>query len=447
MTETAAALPPAAPVGPDEGEARPGAWLTLWLVVGLTMFAFVDRQVITLVAAPMARDLSLSDTQIGQVQGLAFAIFTLLATYPAGWLADRFDRRWIVAGMVAIWSAGTVACGLAHNFTQLFIAAVMIAAGEAGLAPIALSVVPDLFTGRKRVLANSVNYLAAYAGVSGALVLTGGLLALIASSRASLPGVLAELSPWRLAFLVAVAPAPVFLALTPFMNLKRPAGDASPRASPVSVMPYLRAHGRTAIVFFVALALYCFAYGGYLVWLPVAAARLFGVTPAQNGLGMGVATGIGTLLGVTAGTLALRYWRPRLGARAAVRLTWISMCVASPFVVGFAFVTSAAQTFALMAVMMIVGTFIGCMVPNMLQDLAPPAVRARIMAIYGITMMLVAGFSPAIVGWLSDMIHGPRSILIAIAVSSLPAWALAALLTRWVERPYEKMVRELSLQG
>src|SRR3546814_16394049 len=102
-----------------------GGWYTLWVMLAVTLFAYVDRQVLTLAAAPMAASIGLNDSQLGMVQGLAFAIFTVVAVYPIAWAADRYDRRLVLGLCVVTWSIGTAACGLAQNFEQLFFATIL----------------------------------------------------------------------------------------------------------------------------------------------------------------------------------------------------------------------------------------------------------------------------------------------------------------------------------
>lgn len=83
----------------EEDRVFPGGWYTLGALLVVTLFAFIDRQLLTLAAAPMAQSLNLSDTQLGMVQGLAMAIFTVVAVYPLAWAADRFDRRYVLTVM------------------------------------------------------------------------------------------------------------------------------------------------------------------------------------------------------------------------------------------------------------------------------------------------------------------------------------------------------------
>jgi MFS family permease len=100
-------------------------------MVATMLYAIIDRQVFGLVAAEMSNSLHLSNTQLGLIQGLGFAALTLVAAYPIAWLADRYDRRWVLAGCILSWAMGTAACGLAGGFVSLFIASAGVAASEA----------------------------------------------------------------------------------------------------------------------------------------------------------------------------------------------------------------------------------------------------------------------------------------------------------------------------
>src|ERR1700761_534383 len=86
------------------------------------IFNFVDRQIVGVLAVPMKRDLGLTDTQLGLMIGLAFALFYTGLGIPIAWLADRRSRVGIVSASVALWSLFTAACGFAHSFVHLFIA-------------------------------------------------------------------------------------------------------------------------------------------------------------------------------------------------------------------------------------------------------------------------------------------------------------------------------------
>lgn len=426
----------------SEDRVLPGGWYTLWGMLIVTLFAFVDRQLLTLAAAPIAQTLKLSDTQLGMLQGLAPAIFSLVAVYPIAWLADRYDRRFVLGGCLLAWSVGTAACGLAQNYTQLFLATIAIAAGEAALTPIMFSVVPDLFKGRKRAFANSLQYFFAYVGISLALALGGAALGWLGRVHGSLPDALQALEPWRIAFFIVVLPTPLLLILIMAMRLRRPdTSDAELAGAPEvqSLLPQLRAH-RWAYSFTLGgLGAYLLAFGGFMAWLPVIGARLFQATPEMNGYAMALASGCGTIIGVAAGTLLIRSAMARLKARAAIRVCWLIMLFSSPLVLTFLFVNSFNALYACFALLMGSGTAIGVLVPTMLQDMAPAPIRARFLAIYSIVAALLSGAAPSIVGVVSDVIGGERSLLVGTVIVALPSWFVATLLLRLAERHFEEL--------
>src|SRR3546814_10917773 len=110
-----------------------------------TLFAFVVRQMLSLVAPALQTSLGFSDLQLGMLQGLGMAVFASVASYPMGWLADRYGRRLILALGVACWSLATGLFAFQQSFGGLFAATIGIAIGEAGLEPIVFALIPDLF--------------------------------------------------------------------------------------------------------------------------------------------------------------------------------------------------------------------------------------------------------------------------------------------------------------
>jgi len=96
--------------------------VALGILVLVYTFNFIDRQIVGILAVPIKADLGLSDTQLGLMGGLAFALFYTGLGIPVAMLADRHSRTWIMTGALVIWSAMTAVCGLASNFWQLFLA-------------------------------------------------------------------------------------------------------------------------------------------------------------------------------------------------------------------------------------------------------------------------------------------------------------------------------------
>lgn len=180
-------------------KARQSTRVMLWMLLVVYVFNFLDRQIVNILAEPIRRDLDLSDTQIGLMTGLAFALFYTVLGLPIARHADRpsTNRGRLIAVALAIWSAMTALCGLAQNFLQLLLARVGVGIGEAGCTPAAHSLIADRVPAERRASA-----MAFYAlGIP-----LGSLLGMM------IGGYLADEIGWRKAFLFVGAPG-VLLAL------------------------------------------------------------------------------------------------------------------------------------------------------------------------------------------------------------------------------------------
>ncbi len=179
-----------------------GRYVALALLVVVYALNFLDRQIISILKDPIAEELGLSDTQLGLMGGLAFALLYTTLAVPVAWLADRFSRVWIITGALALWSGFTALCGLAGNFGQLFLARMGVGVGEAGGVAPAYSLISDYFPPKQRARALAIFAFGIPIG-SAAGVLFGGLLA--------------QQVDWRFAFvvvgLIGVLFAPIFRLL------------------------------------------------------------------------------------------------------------------------------------------------------------------------------------------------------------------------------------------
>ena len=128
----------------------------MFILVIVYTFNFIDRQIVGILAIPIKADLGLTDTQLGLMGGLAFALFYTGLGIPVAMLADRWKRTWIMTIALTIWSGMTAVCGLATNFWQLFLARLGVGVGEAGGVAPAYSLISDYFPSHQRARALSV---------------------------------------------------------------------------------------------------------------------------------------------------------------------------------------------------------------------------------------------------------------------------------------------------
>ena len=135
--------------------AAPGAraWIALAVLTFVYMINFVDRQLLSILAKPIQDSLHLSDSQLGRIGGLYFALFYCLIAIPVGWLADKTNRTAVLSLACGLWSAATIACGLSANYLQLVVARMAVGVGEAGGVPPSYAIISDYFPPGRRAAA------------------------------------------------------------------------------------------------------------------------------------------------------------------------------------------------------------------------------------------------------------------------------------------------------
>src|SRR5690348_9250206 len=165
------ALSPAPP--PTEPASLRYAWYVVVVLMACYTLSFIDRQILSLLVRPIKRDLALSDTQVGLLQGLAFALFYTFCGLPLGRIADAHHRRRLIQFGLFFFSLLTAACSLARSFGSLFAARMGVGVGEATLNPSAFSLITDYFDRRRLARAVSVYSMGIFIG-SGLAFLVGG---------------------------------------------------------------------------------------------------------------------------------------------------------------------------------------------------------------------------------------------------------------------------------
>lgn len=174
-------------------------WIFLAVLFLVSTSNVVDRQIITVLIEPIKSEFGVSDTMIGLLTGLSFALFYVSLGIPIARLADRKNRKVIIGVCMAVWSVFTVLCGAAQSFWQLVLARIGVGAGEAGAIPPAQSLLADYIPPERRSLALAIFFLSAAAG---------NVLGLIVG------GYIADAYGWRWAFVVVGAPGLSLVVIT-----------------------------------------------------------------------------------------------------------------------------------------------------------------------------------------------------------------------------------------
>lgn len=450
------ALPADSPLGSDPtptpaAAAEPGAplssWWTLALLVALALYTLIDRQIISLQVDALRQELKLSDFQIGLVQGVSVALFTAVAGYPIAWLADRFDRRIVLACSIALWSISMALAGSARSFEELFIASALIGIGEIGLLPIAYALIPELFRGRQRHLANSTLILGGRLGMGLVIAFSGWLIHGIDLWREALPELLQGLPTWRLAFLATALPGLIFVPLILWAPISRPVRATVPAAGPADaqrasrrappVLPFLRRQWPAFVSFYLGVGCMVFGIGGVLAFAPAVAMRQMGASPLVTGNGMGAATFAATLAGFFIAQVGYRRLEPWFGLRLPAAMLLGAAGLGATVAVGMLFTQNTTQLFigvGLYLTAVMAGTLL---YPTALQDITPAPMRARLVSIGVTTNIVLGSLGPVAVGALSDQWKGQADALltamvaVAVAAMLLSAALLVPVLRRF----------------
>ena len=149
-------------IATDSTEARPATtvlsrgrhlYIVLMLLAVYT-FNFLDRQIVTILAESIKKDLNISNLQLGMLTGLAFAVFYTFLGIPIARLAERYSRPHLIAISIALWSGFTILSGRASSFGMLAFARLGVGIGEAGCNPCAHSLIADITPPERRASAH-----------------------------------------------------------------------------------------------------------------------------------------------------------------------------------------------------------------------------------------------------------------------------------------------------
>lgn len=366
-------------------------WFVLAMLTLVYTFNFIDRQILVILQEPIKAELGLSDAQLGLLTGFSFALVYVCAGIPIAALADRSNRRNIVAGSLAIWSGMTALSGLVGNYTQLLLARLGVGIGEAGGSPPAHSMLSDYFPPEQRATAISIYTAGIYVGIL--LGFAGG-------------GWVAQAFGWRQAFFVIGLPGVVF-ALFLALLVREPVrgrweqSQSAPKASFKTTMALLK--GKPAF-WWIALgcAFTSFVAYGNGNFFPSFLIRSHGMSLADVGLALGLISGtagaIGTFFGGFIADKLGRYdrrwyvWVPFWGALIALPpYTYVLFADSPKLLLAVLFPTSVINSLYLGPSIAICQTMVA---PNM------RAVASAVM--FFVLNMIGLGLGPLVVGVLSD---------------------------------------------
>jgi MFS family permease len=423
-------------------------WYAVSVLAVVTTFALLDQGIIGLLIQQIKVDFALTDTEAGLLLGPAFVIFYAFLGLPLSRFVDRSKRTVIMSIGIFVWSMATAACGLASSFISLFIARIMVGAGESINGPATYSICADYFPRDKLPRAIAAMQIGSVAGGGLSMVIGGAMIWLIANiGNPDLP-IVGTLRPWQVVFIAVGLPG-VLVSLL-MLTVKEPPRQGVPRIDRPKVgfwqaMNHLWLHFALFGPMFIGLTLGSLDSGGR-AWGAAFFQRTYGWAPPQYGLTSGILQLVLMLIGLYLGTKIVESMLRRGYEDAPFRLTLYCRAANLPFALAMPLMPDPYLALACSGVGMLTLGMSGPSLNAVLQIVAPNQIRGQVTALYLFIFFVVgSGISPLVTGLVTDYIFTSPddlrwSILLLHAVF-LPA-SLAVTWLGW--KPYREEVRRLN---
>jgi predicted MFS family arabinose efflux permease len=388
----------------DPPASRAYAWVAFALIFGLMLSDYLSRQVINSVFPFLKAEWRLSDTQLGALAGVV-ALVVGVMTFPVSLVADRWWRVRSATVMALVWGLATIGCGLAGNFTAMFVARVIVGLGEAGYGSAGGAILTQVFPRR---LHSTV------IGAFVAAALFGSVLGVV------LGGVIAQSLGWRMAFVIIGGAGLVLAAVFPLV-VREPSSTAVARSPPLPLREVIGALFRYPAVncTYVASGLQMFVVGALIAWAPSYLNRYYGMDPAESAARAGVlvlVAGVGMAAG---GFVVDRLSAKRRSNR--LRLPALQALVSGACLFVAFFTPAGDAQFALIALGLLVGAGFAGPAGAVVADMTHPAMRATVFATLTLANNLIGlAPGPLATGMLADAAG------LDVAMRAIPAASIHA---------------------
>lgn len=414
-----------------------------WYAVGVLTIAyilsFIDRSIIALLVGPIRADLGVSDTQLSLLQGFAFAIFFTTLGIPMALLADRLNRRNIIAAGIVFWSAATMLCGMAKSYGQLFAARVGVGVGESVLSPSVYSMISDLFPPQRLGRALAVYTVGAFAGAGLAFLIGGAVIGTVSTGASVTLPFIGELRPWQLVFLIVGLPGlPIALWV---MTLREPlrrgahlsVAPPSLRAALAALLAHMRSNRQTYVAHLLGFSLLGVVFNGTMAWFPAYLTRVFEVPPARSGFWIGSLLLVFGTLGVLVGGWLTDRGRQNGQLDSSMRVgLWSALC-ALPFCIGTTLTSSFTWCLIGFAGLMFFTSMPYGAAATAIQLVTPARMRATASSLYLCCLNLIGlGGGSTLVALFTDFLfRSDLAVGKSLALANGIVAPLAALVLWW----------------
>ncbi len=424
------------------------SWYVVGLVCALYVLSYLDRLILGLLVQPIQAEISVSDTQMSLLFGMAFAGVFAIAGLPLARMADTRNRKWLIVVGVMVWCLLTAASGFARDFNTLLLCRIGVAAGEAALLPAALSIISDLFRRERRSLPVSMVMTAGMVGASSSFLVGAVIIDMIASLTAS--GALeATLAPWRLT-LIAVGLPGIVLGLLFAATVSEPSRTTA-AANETSLKQTWRHMVDSGWAYFGMLggvALLTLVPFSLTAWFPTFLIRRFGLTAQEAGYSFGSAFALCAI----SGSLILPWIADRLAKRG--RGDAIPSVAAAALLIGapFAFLAPLAGDATTAVLLVAPAIFFLAGAPTLatvaVHMIAPVRARAQLQGVYlMLTNIVGLGMGPTLTALISQwFFDGPDDIGLGLVVMAAVASPIAFIVLILARRDFARRFHASALE-
>lgn len=426
------------------------AWYAVIVLMVAYVSSFIDRQILSLLVAPIKRDMQLSDTEVSLLMGLSFALFYTLLGIPIGRWADRANRRNIVVAGIAVWSLMTAFCGVVKNYGQFFLARVGVGVGEATLSPAAFSMLADYFPREKLGTAIGVYSAGIYIGSGIAVLIGAWLVSIGGDARTVTLPLVGEVFTWQVLFFYIGLPG-LLIALL-MLTVREPVRKglltrADGKVQNLSLKEALGLIRQKQNAFLGVTIGYTFlamvAYASS-AWTPTFFVRTFGWKIGQAGAIYGLIITIFSTSGIILGGRYADHLMRRgiTDGRLRIGLYSAGIVALSAF---FPVVTSPTVAVALLPIPCFFVAFPYGASSAAIQDIMPNQARALASAVYLFFINIVGlGFGPTFVALLTDYVfHDEAAVRYSLAMVMLIGAMLSMGFYSWGLAPYRRAVASM----
>jgi MFS family permease len=387
------------------------------LLCGSYAVAFIDRALVGVAGAPIKHDLGLSDTQFGLLHGMAFVALYCLCGIPLGWLADRADRRRMIAAGLLFWTVMTALCGLSGSFAMFVVARVGVGLGEACLVPAGMSLLASVVAKDKMARAVAIFLMGAALGNALALLGGGYLLNRLGAVGAMTLPLIGEIAPWQALFLLACPPGVILAAL--MLGLREPARIAAADTPPQkpahdikAALAHISAHRQAYGFLTAATACNIVLAQAQAAWMPLFYVRHFGLTPGDSAIAIGLMFVLSAPLGQWTGGVLIDRLQAR-GVSAPSNIVQagcalLAMPAAAAFCLSDRLLPSQAA-YVVFNFLVFAATPAGLTGWQLLTPARYSGMTTALLV--SVVTLIGVGLGPAAVGWLTDHVFRDEMLL------------------------------------